>query len=66
MKDLFPNKRFVFKKIDGVEYISRDAYEFMLRFMLRETKQQFKEAIDKVYNKIINKKIRIKIKGELG
>jgi hypothetical protein len=45
--DLFPNKKFIFTKINGVDYISKDAFEEILK----SQKQKIIEEIDKTETK---------------
>jgi len=66
-KDLFPEKKFIFTKINGIEYISKDIFEELMK----QTKQDFKEKIkklsfvsDKGNRRLVNVKELLKSLGE--
>jgi hypothetical protein len=66
IKDLFPEKKFIFTKINGIEYISKDIFEELMK----QAKQKFKDAV-KNTNKIkrhscfwINEQELLKALGE--
>ena len=48
MKDLFPNKKFKFETINGVQYISKDGHELLLKEAISDFKKKLKEKLKNI------------------
>ena len=57
MKDLFPNKKFVFINLKGVSYISKDAYEALMKGRDKEELKFLKKLVEhpKILEKVIKR-----------
>ena len=53
LKDLFPNKKFVFLKKDGVMYISNDAVDILLKHEKETTLAEVGKVIDDFESKFM-------------